>query len=197
MTYLSFDFECCDGKHICEFGYVLYDEQFNVQEHGCITINPEKGFKLFGREEDRDIELAFSEEIYFSSPTFPAYYEKIKSLLQTPDCLIIGFGLKNDVIFLNTAYARYNLEPVPFSYVDFQKLYRFYTKSKQLSSLENIVKSLGIPNLTMHKSEDDSTAIMLCLKKISESEGLSLSGTLQMLLNINKGYRLENTRMPQ
>lgn len=23
MKYLSFDIECCDGRHICEFGYVV------------------------------------------------------------------------------------------------------------------------------------------------------------------------------
>lgn len=46
MKYLSFDIECCDGQHICEFGYVLIDEQFNVLERDCITINPEYKFKL-------------------------------------------------------------------------------------------------------------------------------------------------------
>lgn len=25
MRYLFFDIECCDGKHICEFGYVITD----------------------------------------------------------------------------------------------------------------------------------------------------------------------------
>lgn len=30
MRYLAFDIECCDGKHICEFGYVITDEKFNI-----------------------------------------------------------------------------------------------------------------------------------------------------------------------
>lgn len=46
MRYLSFDIECCDGQHICEFGYVLIDEKFNILERDCITINPEYKFKL-------------------------------------------------------------------------------------------------------------------------------------------------------
>ena len=37
MKYLSFDIECCDGRHICEFGYVVVDEKFNVLERDCIT----------------------------------------------------------------------------------------------------------------------------------------------------------------
>ena len=26
MRYLAFDIECCDGKHICEFGYVITED---------------------------------------------------------------------------------------------------------------------------------------------------------------------------
>ena len=32
MNYLYFDIECCDGKHICSFGYVITDENFNILE---------------------------------------------------------------------------------------------------------------------------------------------------------------------
>ncbi len=194
MKYLSFDLECCDGRHICEFGYVLYDEGFCVLERGCVTVNPEKPFKLSGRNHDSDITLAFTEEEYYASPTFPFYYEKIKALLKTPDCQIIGFGLSNDVKFLRTAYERYGLAFVPFEYFDFQKLYRFYTKSTQLSSLENIVKTLEISELTMHKSVDDSDAIRLCLKAIGEKEGLPLPQTIEKLCKANKGYRIEEAR---
>ena len=73
MKYLIFDIECCDGKHICEFGYVLIDEDFNVLERDCITINPEHKFKLAGREKESDISLAFSEEVYYNSPKFDFY----------------------------------------------------------------------------------------------------------------------------
>lgn len=30
MRYLAFDIECCDGKHICEFGYVITDEKYYI-----------------------------------------------------------------------------------------------------------------------------------------------------------------------
>lgn len=30
MNYLFFDIECCDGAHICEFGYVLTNDKFEV-----------------------------------------------------------------------------------------------------------------------------------------------------------------------
>ena len=49
MRYLTFDIECCDGKHICEFGYVITDEKFNIIKKSVITINPESKFNLVGR----------------------------------------------------------------------------------------------------------------------------------------------------
>ena len=103
MKYLSFDIECCDGKHICEFGYVLIDENFNVLDRNCPTINPNHKFKLAGRAHESDISLAFSEDVYVNSPTFDFYYDRIKKLLTTPNCQIVGFSLANDAKFLATA----------------------------------------------------------------------------------------------
>ena len=53
MDLLFFDIECCDGRHICEFGYVLTDLSFNVIEQDVITINPEMPFELSGRPNPR------------------------------------------------------------------------------------------------------------------------------------------------
>lgn len=49
MRYLIFDIECCDGKHICEFGYVIADENFEIQEKTTLLIDPEHPFDLVGR----------------------------------------------------------------------------------------------------------------------------------------------------
>lgn len=183
MRYLCFDIECCDGQHICEFGYVLIDENFNVLERDCITINPEHKFKLTGREHESDITLAFPEEIYFNSPTFDYYYERIKNLLTLKDCQIIGFSLKNDAGFLATAYEIYNKEPIPFTYIDFQKLYQGYVKSKNRVSVESVVKELEITDVQLHKSDDDSWAVVRALQVISKKECLSLPETISMLKN--------------
>lgn len=76
MRYLAFDIECCDGVHICEFGYVIADGNFNVIEKEVITINPQLRFRLTGRSGGRDIELSFTEEQYYGSPIFTEYYGK-------------------------------------------------------------------------------------------------------------------------
>ena len=194
MKYLSFDIECCDGQHICEFGYVLIDEQFNVLERDCITINPEYKFKLTGRERESDISLAFPEDVYYNSPTFDFYYERIKRILTTPDCQIIGFSLSNDTGFLATAYELYGKEPISFTYYDFQKLYQGYTKAKNRTSVEGFVEELQISDITLHKSDDDSWAVIRALQIIGEKEKLTLPETLKMLKKRNNDYRAEKAK---
>lgn len=194
MKYLSFDIECCDGQHICEFGYVLIDEKFNIIERDCITINPEYKFNLTGRERESDISLAFPEEVYYSSPTFDFYYERIKSILTTPDCQIIGFSLSNDAGFLATAYELYEKEPISFTYYDFQKLYQGYTKAKNRTSVEGFVEELQITDITLHKSDDDSWAVIRALQIIGERESLTLPETLKMLKKRNNDYQAERAK---
>ena len=48
MEYLFFDIECCDGNHICSFGYVIINSDFEILEKRDLVINPEKVFKLRG-----------------------------------------------------------------------------------------------------------------------------------------------------
>ena len=31
MNYLYFDIECCDGNHMCSFGYVITNENFESE----------------------------------------------------------------------------------------------------------------------------------------------------------------------
>ena len=46
MRYLCFDIECCDGQHICEFGYVIPDENLAVQKKGRRLIKPKEKFRM-------------------------------------------------------------------------------------------------------------------------------------------------------
>ena len=191
MKYLSFDIECCDGRHICEFGYVVVDEKFNVLERDCITMNPEYKFALTGREHEKDILLSYPEEIYYNSPTFDYYYTKIKDLLTMPDCKIIGFSLYNDSVFLATACELYDREPIKFEYYDFQKLYQGYMKSRKSASVESMTKELGITDIKLHKSDDDAWAVIRGLQVIGEKEKISLVDTVNLLKKCNNDYHAE------
>ena len=118
MRYLAFDIECCDGKHICEFGYVVTDEKFNIIKKSVITINPESKFNLVGRPGSRDLCLSFSQEQYYNSPIFTTYYDDIKNLLEYPEQIVVGHAVGNDADFLRTACKRYNLSPINFQFFD-------------------------------------------------------------------------------
>ena len=94
MRFLSFDIECCDSVHICEFGYVLSDEHFNVLDKQVLIINPQKPFTLTGRPDQEDLKLFFPEETYYAAQEFPSFYQKIKSLIEYQDQIVIGHAVQ-------------------------------------------------------------------------------------------------------
>ena len=48
MNYLSFDIECCNGVNLCEFGYVLFDENFKLE----LKPGEEKSISILLTEEN-------------------------------------------------------------------------------------------------------------------------------------------------
>ena len=169
MELLFFDIECCDGKHICEFGYIITDMQFNVLEQEVITINPEMPFVLSGRPNQRDIELFFSDAKYYMSPIFTEYYDKIKGLIEAPERLIFGHALDNDAKFLRTACERYGLENINFRFCDGQRLFDVEMKTENSISLEDAITALELPRPEyFHRSDCDAYASMLVIKALCQ-----------------------------
>lgn len=169
MRYLFFDIECCNGRDICEFGYVITDENFNVIEKRDITINPQSQFNLIGRENHKDLFLAYPEAVYFDSPTFSRYHKEIKTLIEYQDQIIIGHAIENDAKFLRTACERCGLAYISFDFNDSQKMFKeFFNFSKRIS-LENAGELLEVekPQYS-HKSDDDSLLTMRFVKKMCE-----------------------------
>lgn len=175
MKYLSFDIECCDGKHICEFGYVIVDEKFNTIKKECFTINPEKPFNLIGRENREDCILFFPEETYYASQPFSAFYNKIKSIISTKDSIIFGHAMKSDASFLRTACKRYHLPPLNFNFIDSQRLYKEFSGIKKDISLENaeVTFKLDKPQFH-HKSDDDALLTLKFVEKICKELSVSV-----------------------
>ncbi len=194
MNYLFFDIECCDGIHICEFGYVLINERFEVVERDCIPINPERKFNLGRRKSSREISLAFTDQEYYNSPKFSEVYQKLKGVLTKEDSVIIGFSVKDDNKFLATAWDRYKLKPIRFKYYDMQKLYTAYAKIKNPPSVEKMMNGLGLEDVIFHKSDNDAYAVMLSLKVICERENSSIEETLKKLCKINNNYKIEQSK---
>lgn len=169
MRYLSFDIECCDGKHICEFGYVITNENFEVLEKDCFTVNPQKPFNLACRGNRADCILFFSQETYYASPEFPEFYNRIKELISLPDIIIFGHAIKSDAIFLREACKRYNLPPLNFEFTDSQILYKEFAGIKGCISLENAEAALNLEKTQCHhKSDEDALLTIELVEKICQ-----------------------------
>lgn len=181
MRYLVFDIECCDGKHICEFGYVIANENFEIQEKRVFLINPEQPFNLKDRPGRDDLELYFSEEEYYSSPTFPHRYEMIKELIEYQDQIVIGHSISHDIEFLRTACKKYKKAPINFSFLDSQRVYSEFFNNKKRVSLANAEATLELSKPEyLHKSDDDATLTMELIKTVCRQ----LEATLPELMEL-------------
>ena len=176
MRYLFFDIECSDGTHICEFGYIITDENFNAIYRESFTVNPEAQFKLSGRHEQSDIKLSFTEEEYRSSPTFPHFYQKIKDLIEAPDQLVFWHSVNNDANFLNIACEKYSLPYINFRFHDSQRLYIALFNVKSGTSLEKVAEALSLPiPEKLHKSDEDAVLTMQVVRALCQRENRTLN----------------------
>ena len=168
MKYLFFDIECSNcfqgiGK-MCEFGYVLTDENFKIIRKDDIPMSPGKGrgnrFHLRGRKDQRDLELAYDEELYFSQKEFPSFYDRIKLLIEDKDTICFAYSMENDIFHLYHSCKRYKLEPFNYTCYDVQRFVAAYLEKKGQMSLLNACKTIVGPHsvvkLQEHLSRDDA-----------------------------------------
>lgn len=172
MRYLFFDIECADGNRaICEFGYVLCDEQFKIIQSKNILINPECEFNLRGRKDQDDLILTYPEEEYYKHSPFDDVYDNIKFLMTQNDLLIFGHSVDNDIRYLIKDCNRYNLDKFDYTAYDVQKMLPVFDKqNKKYTSLEkafiDIVPEHIRSGLRDHRAVDDATKTMLVLKSM-------------------------------
>lgn len=172
MKFLFFDIECSDGTHICSFGYVLTDENFNILKKDDLLINPQWRFRLGRYSGGEELQLAYSKEQFKASPIFPERYEEIAALFKG-DVKVFGHAVDNDAKFLNIACERYKLPFINFEYFDTQLAFKEYSPDKKILSLESIMSELGIIEDGFHCSADDAEMSMLTLKSICEEQDCS------------------------
>lgn len=179
MRYLAFDIECAQsfGNYtpICNFGYVIYDEQLNLIEKKDILINPRANFKLEGRTNREDIRLFHSVDRYKTSPDFAETYSMIKFLLEDPDLIILNHAVINDIIFIHNDCKRYKLPMIDFSAYDTTEAYKSYTNSKRSLSLDKLIDSYRIStDFNHHRADEDANAAMKFMIEISNRMEVSL-----------------------
>ncbi len=170
MRYLFFDIECCDGQHMCEFGYVIVDDKFNITDENILIIKPEKPFNPIVRKK-----LSLKTQTYNKSRAFPYYYNEIKKLITAPDQLILGYAIENDANFLKIACERYNKDYINFKFFDCQKIYTKYYAPEHALKLEDACEKLKVDTSgSLHNSGYDSKITMLLAKAICDDRGISL-----------------------
>lgn len=171
MNYLFFDIECSDGMHICSFGYVITDADFNVLKKEDILINPEAPFRLSRYKGEPQIQLGYPKEVFYAAPNFVARYEKIKRILEKKNQLVLGHSVLNDVNFLQIACDRYSKPHFEYSFIDEQYIYKAMNEGKSVSTaLEKIAEVYEIEPESLHRSDDDSKTTMEIVRRMCKDK---------------------------
>jgi len=168
MQYLFFDIECCDGCHICSFGYVLTDEKFNILEKKDIVINPEKPFGMGRDGFDPSKNLSYTEGVFLRAPNFTQAYKTIFDLLLQSGQKIVGHSVSSDFNYLRRACERYEMPLPNLDFYDTQILFALINNiPTKKRSMKNIIESLGLViNLSQHKSDDDADVVREILNRL-------------------------------
>ena len=187
MKFLFFDIECSNcfaGKYkMCEFGYVLTDENFKVLRKDAIPMSPGRRnhanrFDLTIYKRDPSFQWAYDFDTYFESPEFPEYYEKIRGLFMDEDTMVFGYSVDNDIRYLNYAIERYGLEKLIYDAYDVQAMMKYYsTKRESFVGLQDAFKRLcsvsEFIRLQEHLSRDDAFMSMRVFQRMCENLGLT------------------------
>ena len=176
-TYLFFDIESANSYggegHICSFGYVICDADFNILEEDDIVMNPKAEFDpgLFG--EKSKCRLAYTQEEFLREPDFSFYYERIKSLLTEPGRKNVGFAVENDVGFIVCACHHFRLPQIGFHAYDIHAIADGINGGHK--GLTGWLEHYGVDinGLQAHKSCDDAKMTMLLTRKICMQLNLS------------------------
>ena len=174
MKLLFFDLEFATSKggkfKICEFGYVLTSEKFEILKKENIIINPNIPKSEWDFWALKHI-LTRTINDYNSQPKFDHYYNKLVDLISSADS-IFGHTLVSDVKALNDELCRYDLPSINYSYYDTNLIYQLYTNSNESISLKNLLNALEIiGDKNEHNAESDAYNTMLCVKKLSHLYG--------------------------
>jgi DNA polymerase III epsilon subunit-like protein len=173
--YLFFDIESIDRKsrYTCTFGYVLIDENFEILEKEDILINPnvvEYDWYVLKNM------FYYTKEDAIFSPTFFEVFNKIDSLINSDDIVVLGYAIANDLDYLRNDYERLGFD---CSFLSGHDVQLFFKKSNGLENgmkLFKLANSFGIEisKFVEHKSDDDAEVSMLVAKHYCNELHLTL-----------------------
>lgn len=181
MKYLFFDMEFATSKFggkICEFGYVIINENFNIIEKNNFIINPNIDNNMWDKRVLNKL-LTRKQEEYENSEKFEYYYPHIKKIIESAD-YIFGHSINNDVRILNSELKSRGYKSLIFDFYDIKEFYKKCENKKEDVSLENMMKNLCIElQVKNHDALDDSFSTMNIFKELMKKFNLSISNVFE------------------
>lgn len=192
MKYLFFDIECSNcfegvGK-MCEFGYVITDENFNLISKDVIPMSPGRGGKYkFDKsiyKRDPEFQWAYDFDYYYECEEYPTFHNKIKRLFEDNETLVLGHSVENDIRYLDSTIKRYNLDSILYTSYDTQKMIGYYSeKHEKFMGLKDAFKKLcGTKELVFlepHLSRDDAFMTMRVVQEMCKHLGFTLQELIE------------------
>ena len=193
MKYLFFDLEYASCKYgdkkICEFGYVVTDEQFAILEEDNLIINPNISRADWDYRALRDI-LTRTRDEYERGFKFYRFYDRIAKLINTAD-YVFGHTIDGDAMAVNQNCERYNLDYINYEFYDIKEIYKNFSNGEKNVGVNGILEEMGISGLVnCHDALADAYNTMLILKGVLEKSGKSLVALLDE--NKNAKDKTEN-----
>ena len=194
MQFVAFDLESTDGcfssGNICEFGYCIANENFEIEKQDNILIRPvgKMNFAYYR------VKLAYPLKVYYKSPSFEENYAKIGTILKNPDCVVLGHAIHNDIVGINSACKINTLKPYNFCFVDTQILFSIYKNMSGVISLDKIAEEIG-EEFNHHRADEDARLSLLTLKYICEKENLTfrkLMAAYEATIGVNENGVITN-----
>ncbi len=168
MNYLFFDIECARCAkggvgYICEFGYILCNEEFEEIEQNHFMINPKESFDKWALKNV----LHYTQEEYEKCPTLPEHYVQIEEVLMREDQRVIGKNAKADFGYLASEAKRYQLPTINCDYFDIDIPFKILRNESNSTELKKMLEKLGIAPLEdAHNALIDAKMTMLVCKEL-------------------------------
>lgn len=184
MKYLFFDLEYATSKggkaKICEFGFVITDENFKILDRGNFIINPNIMISEWDFRVVRKI-LTRSIKEYEKNPLFNEYYYDIVDIFRKCD-FVFGHTLDGDAQAINDECQRYGLKSIDFHFYDVRKMYSDFVGNSKNVSVINILTALNIEVVGKeHDAETDAYHTMLILKALKDRMSLKIDEFLELV----------------
>lgn len=178
MKILFFDMEFANGKvpgSIYSIGYLVTDENFEILVPPTdLIMNPDAPWNEYVEQNI----LAYPKDAVENAPAFPAYYERVKELLESAD-VAVGFAVSNDVRALRKNCERYGLPQLRYRAFDTERLCRLLEEHREVRGLGNCVAAwCGEQPDNRHRSDGDALATMMLLRAVCKQKHV----TPEMLL---------------